>query len=419
MKQPLVLGIDIGTSGVRTIAVDQNRDTIALAKSSFQVANGKLNDPKMWLKALQQTISDLSSKIAGNKVMAICIDGTSGTVLAINKFGAPIGTALMYNDVVEDEKILKKISDVAPLESAAHGSTSALARAIYLQSRPQISRIVHQADWIAEQFTGQPTPTDESNALKTGYDPINRKWPEWLTECGIDVNLLPQVIPTGSLLAKSNGAFNLPVGIPVVSGTTDGCASFFATGASQSGDGVTILGSTLTIKLLSNKPIFSPKYGIYSHRIGDQWLAGGASNSGGNALAAHFSPDQIDSLSKKIDPQKPSGLNYYPLPKVGERFPINDPNLQPKITPRPTEPSQFLHGLFEGLAQIELTAYNRLFELGGPKVNSIRTIGGGAINEKLTKIRSRIVNVPNLPIQSNEAAAGVADIAWNYLENSN
>lgn len=419
MKQPLVLGIDIGTSGVRTIALDQERNTIALEKASFQEFNGNLNDPKIWLEALHQTISNITSKISIKNILAICIDGTSGTVLALDKSGHPIGKALMYNDVVTDDKIVKTISDVAPLESAVHGSSSALARAISLQSHPQISRIVHQADWIAEQFTGQPIATDESNALKTGYDPIKRKWPEWLNDCGINLNLLPQVIPTGSLLAKSNGAFKLPIGIPVVSGTTDGCASFIATGASQSGDGVTILGSTLTIKLLSNRPIFSPKYGIYSHRIGEQWLAGGASNSGGNALATHFSPDQIESLSKKIDPLKPSGFDYYPLPKVGERFPINDPNLQPRISPRPSEPSLFLHGLFEGLAQIEQTGYSRLQELGGPNVNSIRTIGGGANNQTLTKIRSRFINVPNLEIRSNEAAAGVAEIAWRYLENRN
>ena len=335
MKQPLVLGIDIGTSGVRTIALDRERNTIALERASFQESKGNLNDPKAWLESLHQTISNITSKISIKNILAICIDGTSGTVLALDKSGDPIGKALMYNDVVTDEKIVKTISDVAPLESAAHGSSSALARAISLQSHSQISRIVHQADWIAEQFTGKPIATDESNALKTGYDPIKRKWPEWLNDCGINLNLLPQVIPTGSLLAKSNGAFKLPIGIPVVSGTTDGCASFIATGASQSGDGVTILGSTLTIKLLSNHPIFSPKYGIYSHRIGEQWLAGGASNSGGNALATHFTPDQIETLSKKIDPLKPSGLDYYPLPKVGERFPINDPQLKPKNNSTP------------------------------------------------------------------------------------
>ena len=63
--------------------------------------------------------------------------------------------------------------------------------------------------------------------------------------------------------------------------------------------------------------------------------AGGASNTGGAVLKAHFTDDQLKELSQHIDPEKPSGLDYYPLLKAGERFPINDPFLEPRLTPRP------------------------------------------------------------------------------------
>ena len=111
----------------------------------------------------------------------------------------------------------------------------------------------------------------------------------------------------------------------MVAGTTDGCASFLATGATEAGDGVTALGSSLTIKLLSGKPLFAPEYGIYSHRIGDAWLAGGASNTGGKVLAQHFPVERIVELSQSIDPETSTGLDYYPLPGKGERFPVADP----------------------------------------------------------------------------------------------
>ena len=74
----------------------------------------------------------------------------------------------------------------------------------------------------------------------------------------------------------------------VHAGTTDGCASFLATGARRAGEAVTALGSTLVIKLLSDKPIFAPDYGIYSHRIGETWLLGGASNTGGKVIEHLF-----------------------------------------------------------------------------------------------------------------------------------
>ncbi|TIT30106.1 MAG: carbohydrate kinase, partial [Mesorhizobium sp.] len=69
----------------------------------------------------------------------------------------------------------------------------------------------------------------------------------------------------------------------------------------------------------------APRFGIYSHRLGDTWLAGRASNSGGKVLAQHFPLARIIELSAMIDPTTETGLDYYPLGTAGERFPIADP----------------------------------------------------------------------------------------------
>ena len=94
--------------------------------------------------------------------------------------------------------------------------------------------------------------------------------------------------------------YGLPADVALVAGTTDGCAAF----------------------------------GIYSHRIGDQWLAGGASNTGGAAIAKYFSRDEIARLTPLLDPDHPTGLDYYPLASPGERFPVNDPAFAPRLSPR-------------------------------------------------------------------------------------
>ena len=294
-------------------------------------------------------------------------------------------------------------------------SDTGRTRALSLQKRPGVERVLHQADWIAEQLAGTPLPTDESNALKTGYDPVRRAWPEWLAATGLKPGLLPNVQRCGSITGRTSGAFGLPTGVPIVAGMTDGCASFLATGATAPGDGVTALGTTLTIKLLSDRPLFAPEYGIYSHRIGDIWLAGGASNTGGGALAQHFTSDEIAALSAAIDPARDSGLDYYPLPRPGERFPINDPDLAPRMTPRPEDDTAFLHGLLEGIARIEAQGYARLAELGAPALTSIRTVGGGAGNAAWTEMRQRVLGVPLAAVASDAAAAGVARLALPHL----
>ncbi len=63
--------------------------------------------------------------------------------------------------------------------------------------------------------------------------------------------------------------------------------------------------------------------------------AGGASSTGGAVLKEFFTSEQLKELSAQIDPDQPSGLDYYPLTKPGERFPVNDPHLEPRLTPRP------------------------------------------------------------------------------------
>lgn len=63
------------------------------------------------------------------------------------------------------------------------------------------------------------------------------------------------------------------------------------------------------------------------------WLVGGASNTGGAVLRQIFTDDQLENLSKQIDPMKTSPLDYYPLTSIGERFPEADPQMAPRLHP--------------------------------------------------------------------------------------
>ena len=87
----------------------------------------------------------------------------------------------------------------------------------------------------------------------------------------------------------------------IYAGTTDSIAAFFATAPLKSGIAVTSLGSTLAIKVLSKARIDDPEIGLYSHRIGDTWLVGGASNTGGVVLANFFTHDELKNLSNNED----------------------------------------------------------------------------------------------------------------------
>jgi D-ribulokinase len=112
-----------------------------------------------------------------------------------------------------------------------------------------------------------------------------------------------------------------------------------------------------------------------------------------------------------MDPMTETGLDYYPLPAVGERFPVADPALPPRLTPRPADDADYLKAMFEGIAAIEALGYRRLADLGAPRLTSIRSVGGGAANAAWTAIRQRKLGVDFLPALSDEAAAGTARLA--------
>lgn len=411
----LFAGIDIGTSGVRAVCTDSSMAICASASVTFNEIGGQRRDPNRWTAAVQKVLGEITETVPGGAIKAVSIDGTSGTLICTDAQSRPLGMAMMYNDVCEDQSVLDKITAVAPRNTAAHGASSGLAKAIVLARTYGCVRIQHEADWIASCLSGSPGISDQNNALKTGYDPVSQSWPAWIDDTGLDRALLPRVLQAGEPITSANGWLarlaGLDENVLVVAGTTDGCASFLATGAASPGDCVTVLGSTLTLKLLSNTPIYAPEFGIYSHRIGDLWLAGGASNTGGRVLEHFFSPTQLNELSSSIDADIKSGLDYYPLLTPGERFPINDINLEPRLQPRPASDGLFLQGMLEGIAAVEKLAYDRLVQLGAPQPQSIRTVGGGAGNDAWTAIRKSHLQVPFLECLSTLAATGAAVLA--------
>lgn len=410
---PLFLGLDLGTSGARAVVIDAEGAVQATAKAAMADFGEETRDPQVWWAAARSALEGVLHQVPASRVAALAVDGTSGTMLAVDARGRPLAPGVMYNDICTDPAILAAIDAAAPRNSAARGASSALARAIAL-ARLAPARVLHQADWIAFRLSGRMV-SDANNALKTGYDPVAGEWPGWIAGTGLDMALLPPVAepgtPVGTVTADAARALGLAPGTRVVAGSTDGCASFLATGADTPGDGVTALGTTLTLKILSDKPIFAPEYGIYSHRLLGMWLAGGASNAGGAALLAHFTGDEMTALTPRLDPETDTGLDYYPLPRPGERFPIADPALPPRLTPRPDDRATFLQGLFEGIAGVEALGYARLAELGAPALRSVRTVGGGARNPAWTRLRERRLGVPFAAPLSDEAAYGAALLA--------
>ncbi len=413
----VAIGIDLGTSGIRAALVDARRDVVTMASAPIGAA--ERSNPDTWWHALQEAVGALAREASLRDVEGIAVDGTSGTILPIDATGRPLAPASLYNAPVDPADVAR-VERVAPPGSAARGASSPLARALTWRNLKGQAHLLHEADWLAGRLCGRFGVSDWNNALKTGYDPAIPGWPDWLRGLDLDPALLPAVVPPGQTIGPISRPVARLLGLPaaarIVAGTTDGCAAFLATGANGQGDGVTSLGTTLTLKILTPSSVLAPDHGIYSHRIGSLWLAGGASNTGGGALAKYFSPARLAELSARIDPSIASGLDFYPLPSAGERFPVADAALAPRETPRPADDAAFLHGMLESIARIEAAAYRRLADLGAPLVKRVFTVGGGARNPAWAAIRARVLGEavpgvePRVP-RALEAAVGTAGLA--------
>ncbi len=412
----LSLGLDIGTSGVRGICIKNNYRIVASARAGIQDSSREaLRNPFNWKGMLNHVLADIGRQINPADVASISVDGQSGTVLLCDDEGGLFeNTSLLYNDTPSEQTVNE-------LTTLIGSCPATLGRAFELWKKlgqPEKFHVVHQADWIAGLFCGRFNQSDENNALKTGYSPLTKSWNFPQEKLPFNEAALPAVRMPSSLMGMATTDFSKSAGLSIkcrlVSGTTDGTAGFIAASGLQNlsaGTAVTSLGTTLVIKIVADKDIESAQFGVYSHKLMDVWVAGGASNSGAGTLLNYFSPHQLDELSRQIDPIVASPLNYYPLIVKGERFPVNDLEMVSRVEPRPDNDAEFLSGLFESIARIEKQAYETLDSLGAPYPTIIKTVGGGSHNEVWTKIRERILGVQVITAEQPSAAFGSALIA--------
>ncbi|MEG4117188.1 FGGY-family carbohydrate kinase [Microcoleus sp. N9_B4] len=432
----LYLGIDFGTTGARSTVID-SQGTIH-CETEYTFANNGQQQPELpsvWQNALWALIEQIPPTIR-NQVRAIALDGTSSTVMLCDTDGIPVCEPILYNDA-RGAAVTERLRAIAPDNHTVLSATSSLAKLLWWQEGgleahptaqfslcgtgilPVVEKLyfLHQADWLAFLLHGKLGISDYHNALKLGFDVDTLCYPNWLIEgiAGAATPELPKVVapgtPVGEVRDQVGDRFGFPRDCMICAGTTDSIAAFLASGVNLPGEAVTSLGSTLAVKLLSHTRVDDSRYGIYSHKLGDLWLVGGASNTGGAVLRHFFTDIELDNYSTQIDPAQESLLDYYPLLKKGDRFPINDPNLPPRLEPRPADSVEFLHGLLESIARIEARGYQLLQELGATPLTKVYTAGGGAKNAAWSAIRKRYLKVPvETPIHT-AAAYGVALLA--------
>ena len=439
-----VLGIDIGTSGVRCLVIDEAGSTVAQGDSPLPAPKVKglrhEQDAELWWEstadALKRTCRDLTENGGRpENIVALAVDATSGTIVPVDTHLKPLRAGLMYNDARahEEAERLNTIGRENLLRLGYRFNASfSLAKILWLlKHEPDIMEraawMVHQSDFITARLSQMPGTenrpmSDESNALKSGYDILEHQWPEYISKTGINTAKLPRVKRIGQPLGTVSKAVAEDLGLTpqciIVGGMTDGTAGCVASGANRAGDMNTTLGTTIVWKMIASSMICDPEGRLYSHRHpGGGFLPGGAGNAGGDGLSSFFHgesgnmTDHLSKLATGITSGTPTGTLTYPLSSPGERFPFVDPGFEPFTTVSRKNESLLYQSCLEGIACIERWGYEVAHELGAESGGEVWTTGKGASIDPWLQIRADILNRPVCRASNPESAYGTALVA--------
>jgi xylulokinase len=292
-----LVGIDVGTGGVRGVGVSPAGELLAEAEEKIRRdhrAAGGIHeqDPGEWWEALcsvgQTIVKTLKEKSGDMELRGVAVTSTSGSLVVADAEGHPLRPAILYDDG-RGVEIAQDLNQQGGAQSIHLGPSFSLVKAAWVRRHePELWErtryVLHPADWLSGKLSGEFGISDFTNALKLGYDPENSSWIGSVHVAGLLDDRLPvvrrpseQIGQVSSVAAAETG---LPACTPVLAGATDGMASVIASGASRPGDANTTLGTTLVWKVLHDaKPV--ARSGIYLHlHPGGLWVPGAASNTG-------------------------------------------------------------------------------------------------------------------------------------------
>jgi len=398
--KPAFIGIDIATESTRALLVDENAKVIGTANAKLapviRGGDGSVTqDPNSWVVAVQSLIAEISliAATAGVQPISLVISATSGTFTLVNGDGRAVVSAAMYND---------------------SRAGNPLDRAIFIRKTEKLDgtlHLVHTPEFVVAALLNkkpQDIASDWSHALKTGVNLTTKNWQTEITSQASAENIsLPSIVAPGTKLGEI-GDLN------IYAGMTDGCTAQISAGGADLGSAVTTLGTTMVIKLVSDRDVSGP--GFYSHLLpANNWLVGGASNLGGISFK-DFASD-IKSWDQKAEARGPASFVTYPLVATGERFPVANKDLVNVSTGSAADEIDNYRAILEGIAFAEKLSYEILAKAGAPLTGELRTAGGGAKSPTWCRIRATVFNFPVIAQRDSGSDLGAALIAIAAVTN--
>jgi xylulokinase len=448
----ITLGIDIGTSGTKTLAIDETGTILASASAEYPCDHPKPGwaeqDPRLWWHATVETVGQVLAKggISASDVAGIGLSGQMHGSVFLDESGEVIRPALLWNDQ-------RTLSECLEIEDLA-GGREALIRMVanpaltgftapkllWLRKHEprnweRVRQVLLPKDYIRYRLTGTYA-TEVSDASGTLLlDVANRRWStELLGKLGLDPGLLPTCHESFEVSAKVSEigaeATGLRAGTPVVGGGGDQAAGAVGNGIVRQGVISATMGTSGVVFAHTDQVGFDPlgRLHRFCHAVPGAWHVMGVVLAAGGSFQwfrNQLGQREVEtSKAKGTDPYflltdeaaiaGPGAEGLFFLPYLtGERTPHFDPDAKGAwigLTVRHGRP-HLIRSVLEGATYAMRDSLELIREMG-VSIGKIRVSGGGARNPLWRQIQADIygcdVSIPN---SSEGPAFGVALLA--------
>jgi len=443
------IGVDIGTSGTKSILIDPKGKIIAESSATYEVHYPKPlwteQDPEDWWNAVVKTVRAVvkASKVKAADIKAIGLSGQMHGSVFLDAKKRVIRKALLWNDqrtAAECEEITTRAGGrEALIKMVANPALTGFTapKILWLRNKEpknfeKLRHVLLPKDDVRRRLTGElATEVSDASGMLL-LDVVNRKWSdELLTKLDLDKSLLAEVYEseevTGTLLPEVAKALGLTTDCKVVGGAGDCAAGAVGNGVVKSGVVTTSLGTSGVVFCHSDTPQYDPagRLHTFCHAVHGKWHMMGVTLSAAGSLQWF-----VDNLCKELLAKKKSdafgvinaeaaavaarsdGLFFLPY-LAGERTPHADSNARGcfvGLTNSHTR-GHMARAVMEGVAYSLRESLDIIESMGVP-VKEIRTSGGGSKSPLWTQIMADVFGQAACKINAEQGPAfGVALLA--------
>jgi xylulokinase len=421
------LGIDLGTSALKALVLDEQGRTLSVGRAGYEVRAPRPGwaegDPEEWWQATLAAVREAVAQAGPVPITAIGICGQMHGVVLIGADGEPVRPALLWPDRRAEGELARYRALPASLqERLANPIVPGMAGPLLCwltRHEPGAYQAAHRAlqpkDWLRWRLTGTVAaePSDASATLL--YDLPGDAWAgEVIDALGLKRALFAALLPSGAqagaLSQQAAQALGLPAGLPVAAGAADTAAALLGTGLLQPGSRQLTLGSGAQIVQLCAQPLPDPTRRTHLYRAadGEHWYHMAAVQNAGLALdwvcrALAASWDELYASAGAVAPGA-GGVVFLPF----------------LTRERPHQRAPHSHGAFLGLrsdhqrmhllqAALEGVALGIRVALealpGARATTSLRLAGGGSVHPAWRQLLADVLGRELVAVETADASA--------------